>query len=101
MKGTVRSAFSLIIDDEISEHIRTCTELEASKILEKKWSLTQIKLKAFIVILYARETYEAKNLKSLYLWNKQFFPLTMSRNNFMEILHFIQFDKKNERSQRL
>ena len=93
----------MIIDDKILEYIRTCTELEASRVLKKKWSLTQTKLKTFN--LYARGTYEAKNLKSSYLWNKQwgpsFFSSTMSRNNFMDVIRFVRFDKKNERSQRL
>ena len=35
------------------------------------------------------------------IWRPAFFSKTMSRNDFAEIMRFIQFDKKNERSQRL
>lgn len=105
MKGEASSAFSLVIDDHMLEHIRSCTELEASRVLGKKWNLTKTKLKAFIGLLYGRGAYETKNLKVSYLWNKKwgpnFFANTMSRNDFTEILRFIRFDKKSERSQRL
>ena len=44
-------------------------------------------------------------MKASYLWSKKwgpaFFSQTMSRDKFLEILRFIRFDKKNERSERL
>lgn len=105
MKGVVSTAFSLIIDDSIVEYIRTCTEEEASRVLGDTWLLTKSKLLAFIGILYARGAYEGRNLKACYLWNKQwgpsFFSAVMSRNDFIEILRFLRFDKKSIRSQRL
>ena len=105
MKNEVNSAFSLLIDDHMLECIISCTELEASRVLGKKWTLTKIKLKAFIGMLYARGAYEIKNLKLSYLWNRKwglnFFSNTMSRNDFTEILRFIRFDKKSDRNERL
>lgn len=98
-----KSAFLLVIDNYILEHIRNCTELEASRILGKKWSITQSKLKAFFAILYARGAYEGNNLRLQYLWNTKwgpsFFSNTMSRRDFCEILRYIRFVQKNQRSQ--
>lgn len=105
MLDNVRSSFSLIIDNHIIEHIRKCTEIEALRVLKTDWTLTVAELYAFLGILYGRGAYEAKNLKISYLWSEKwgpdFFSKTMSRNKFTEILRFIRFDKKNERSQRL
>lgn len=105
MKGKVSTAFSLIIDHRIMNHIRTCTIEEANRVLGSDWSLSQEKLAAFIAILYARAAYGANNLKLSFLWNNiwgpKFFSETMSRNNFTEILRFIRFDKKSQRSERL
>ncbi|XP_011162891.2 piggyBac transposable element-derived protein 4-like [Solenopsis invicta] len=105
MKGKVRTAFSLIIDHHTMEHIRKCTEAEAFRVLGTKWNLSIAKLYTFIALLYARGAYEAKNLDISYLWNKKwgpaFFSKTMSRNSFTEIMRFIRFNDKNQRSQRL
>jgi len=105
IRGKVSSAFSLIIDDRMLEHIRSCTELEAARVLGKKWILSKQKLKCFIGVLYGRGAYEAKNLSVSYLWNQKwgpsFFAKAMSRKDFSDILRFIRFDKKSERSQRL
>jgi len=87
------------------EHVRKYTELEAFRVLETKWNLSIAKLYAFIGLLYARGAYEAKNMNLSYLWNKKwgpsFFSTTMSRNDFTEIMKFIRFDNRNQRSQRL
>jgi hypothetical protein len=105
MKGNLSSAFLLLIDNHILEHVRICTELEASRVLGKNWTITQAKLKAFLAILYARGAYEVNTLRLQYLWNNKwgpsFFSSTMSRRDFTEILRYIRFDKRNERSQRL
>ncbi|XP_071871615.1 uncharacterized protein [Bombus fervidus] len=105
MKDKVISAFSLLIDSHILQRIIFCTESKASRVLDKKWTLTETKLKAFLGILYARGAYEAKNLKLSYLWNTKwgpsFFSSTMSRNEFVEILKFIRFEEEDDRSQRL
>ena len=103
MKGNLRSAF-LSIYDRIFGHIKICTELEASRVLGKNSTLTQEKLKAFLAILYARGAYEGNTLRLQYLWNNKwgpsFFSNTMSRRDFTEILQYIRFDKRNQRSQR-
>ena len=105
MKGKVRTTFSLIIDKNIIEHIRKCTKTEAFRVLGSKWDLSTAKLHAFIALLYARGAYEAKNIDIALLWNKKwgpaFFSNTMSRSNFTEIMRFIRFDDRNQRSQRL
>lgn len=89
MKGELSSAFSLLIDHNILEHIRICTETEASRVLGKKWVLTEAKLKAFIAILYARGAYEANTLRLEYLWNMKWgpkcFSATMSRKTFCSV----------------
>ncbi|CAK9803942.1 PiggyBac transposable element-derived protein 4 [Anthophora quadrimaculata] len=105
MKGEVRTAFSVIIDKNIIELIRKCTEAEAFRVLGYKWELSTAKLYAFFAILYARGAYEAKNIDIALLWNKKwgppFFSNTMSRHDFTEIMRFIRFDDRNKRSQRL
>ncbi|CAK9829682.1 hypothetical protein ANTRET_LOCUS6980, partial [Anthophora retusa] len=37
MKGKLSSAFLLLIDHHILEYVRTCTELQAFRVLGKKW----------------------------------------------------------------
>ncbi|KAK9727948.1 Alcohol dehydrogenase transcription factor Myb/SANT-like [Popillia japonica] len=135
MKGKVRSAFSLILDQEIMNHIKMCTESEARRVLGSEWSITLEELDAFIAILYAHYegqksearrvlgsewsitleeldafiailyalgAYETRNLNVSYLWNKKwgpvFFSRTMNRNRFTEIMRFIRFDRRSERS---
>ena len=79
-----------------------CTKEEGFRVLGTK---DAIKLDAFIALLYARGVYQAKNLDVSYLWNKIwrliFFSKTMSRNDFAEIMRFIRFNKKSERSKGL
>ena len=105
MKGDARTAFSVIIDHKIIEHIKRCTEAEACRVTGTEWCISTAKLNAFIALLYARGAYDAKNLDISYLWNKKwgppFFSNTMDRNSFAEIMRFIRFDLKNQRSQRL
>ncbi|KAL2714355.1 piggyBac transposable element-derived protein 4-like [Vespula squamosa] len=62
IKGNEKTAFSLIIDHRIMEHIR---------IIGDKWDLNLTKLDAFIALLYACGAYEAKNLDISYLLNKE------------------------------
>lgn len=67
IKGKVESAFSLIIDHNMIEHVRKYTELEAFQVLKTKWNLSIVKLYAFIRLLYASCAYEAKNIDISYL----------------------------------
>lgn len=105
MKGSVRSAFSLIIDEHMIERIRKCTEAEALRVLDTEWRLPTAKLYAFIGLLYARGAYENRNVSVSLLWNQKwgpaFFSNTMSRNNFTDIMRYIRFDNRSQRSQRL
>nr|XP_012145741.1 PREDICTED: piggyBac transposable element-derived protein 4-like [Megachile rotundata] len=102
MADNVVSAFSLIINNYIIKHIKKCTEEEGRRILGYDWTTTLPEIRAFIGILYARGAYEAKNLKLSYLWlekwGPEFFRRTMSRDKFKQILRFIRFDKRTERS---
>ncbi|KAL9921726.1 uncharacterized protein ACN427_003007 [Glossina fuscipes fuscipes] len=104
IKGRAFSAFSLIIDHKMIEHVREYTESEAFLVLKTKWNLSIAKLYPFIGLLYARGAYEAKNINWSYLWKKKwgpsFFSTTMGRNEFAEIMRFIRFDNKNRRNQR-
>ena len=83
MKGQVKTAFYLIIDHRIRDHIIKCMEEEAFRLLRTKRKLDATKLGA----------YQAKNLDVSYLWNKIWrsavFSKTMSRNDFAEIMKFI------------
>ncbi|XP_033195568.2 uncharacterized protein LOC117159659 [Bombus vancouverensis nearcticus] len=67
MSGCVISAFELIIDRNIMEHIKNCTETEARRVLKKDWTITVAELHSFLGILYARGAYESKSLKASYL----------------------------------
>ena len=93
------------MNHRIIDYIIKCTKLEAARVLGKEWDFSQQKFYNFIAIFYARAAYEARNLKLSYLWSEKwgptFFKKTLSRNDFTEILRFIRFDKRNERSQRL
>ena len=99
MKGQVKTAFYLIIDHRIRDHITKCTEEEEFRILGTKRDLDATKLNTAFFICYIQ------NLDISYLWNKSwrpaFFSKTMNRNDFAEIVRFIRFDKKSESSQRL
>ena len=99
MEGNVSSAFHLIITKNMIEHIKSCTEEEARRVLKGDWKISTTKLLAFIGILYARGAYEANSLNAFYLWSKEwgpaFFSNTMPRDEFMQILRFVRFDKKN------
>lgn len=100
-KGQVKTAFSLILDDNIMNHIITCTEKEAFEILKTNWKLDRIKLDAFIALMYARGAYQTKNLDGTYLWNKilgpKFFTKTMNEDDFFDIIKYIHLDTEVER----
>lgn len=68
MLGSASSAFNLIINEGMTAYIKSCTELEARQVLNKKeWTVTKSQLWAFVAILFARGAYEAKNMKCPYL----------------------------------
>ena len=54
MSDCVTSAFELIIDRHIMEHINDCSETEAHQVLKKDWTITVAELRSFLGILYTR-----------------------------------------------
>jgi hypothetical protein len=70
MSRSALSAFKLIITDEMIDHIKICTELEARQILKNEdWVITDHQIYSFLAILYVRGAYESNNLKASYLWS--------------------------------
>ncbi|GBM00543.1 hypothetical protein AVEN_77353-1 [Araneus ventricosus] len=67
MKGKVRSAFSLILDHRIMNHVKMCTESEGGRVLGSEWSLTSVDS---TTISERRKTYQIgyckKNHKHLF-----------------------------------
>ncbi|XP_076302258.1 uncharacterized protein LOC143220508 [Lasioglossum baleicum] len=68
MKGEVRTTVSVIIDKNIIEHIRKCTEAEAFRVLGYKWEQSTAMLYAFFAIMYARGASVAKDIGIALLW---------------------------------
>ena len=54
MSAYITSAFELIIDRHIMEHINDCTKIEAHRVLKKDWTITVAELRSFLGILYTR-----------------------------------------------
>ncbi|XP_076302985.1 uncharacterized protein LOC143221419 [Lasioglossum baleicum] len=75
IKGEDRTAFSLIMDENIIELTRKCTEAEAFIVLGYKWETSTAKLYAFFAIMFARGAYEDKNMDIAVLWNRKWGPL--------------------------
>lgn len=105
-EGVVRSAWDLVITPTMLKHMKMCTENRAREESgDKDWSVSMDELEAFIAVLYARGWYGARNLELDFLWSKEwgppFFSQTMSRDRFREIMRYLRFDLRTERSQRL
>ena len=80
-------------------HVQQCTKAEAHRVKNSdEWKLSLSKLKAFISLLYVRGALCEKNRPILKFWDKiwrvSFFPQTMDKNRFCEILRFIRFDMR-------
>jgi len=101
----VSSAWRLFIDDSILHHIKHCTEDEAARAGEQNWSLVIEELDAFIALVYERGAYGCRSVDFNVLWNvnwgPRFYPDTMSRNKFREIMRYLRFDLKRTHSQLL
>lgn len=100
------SAFSLLLDEALMKNIQISTQQEAHRELgNDKWLISMEELNAFIAILFARGALRANTLAAKDLWNKTwgppFFASVMSRNRFLEIMHYLRFDIKSTRSVRL
>ena len=103
--GSCASAFHLLIDKHIIDIIKQCTEIEARmKTGNADWTITSEEIYKFIAISYARGVL-AKGRPMKSLWSKRygipFFKAMMSRNRYSEILRYIRFDIRSERSTRL
>ncbi|XP_076301983.1 LOW QUALITY PROTEIN: uncharacterized protein LOC143220133 [Lasioglossum baleicum] len=105
MKGEVWTTCSVIIDKNIIDHIRKCTEAEAFIVLGYKWEQSTAKLYALFAIMYARGAYEAEDIFIALLWNRKWgapsLSNTMNRHDFTEIMRFIRLHDRNHRNQRL
>ena len=104
--GSPASAWLLFIDKFILEHIRTCTITEAHRQTgNEEFSLTNNELLAFIAVMYTRGVTGSNDMPYYTLWTENWgVPLckkAISRNPFSEILRFLRFDTKSDRSQRL
>ena len=101
----VSSAWRLFIDDSILRHIKRYTEAEAAIAGEQNWSLAIEELDAFIALVYAWGAYGCRSVDYDVLWNVnwglRFFPDTLSRNIFREIMRYPRSDLKRTRSHRL
>ena len=75
------SAFDLIIDKDIMQHIKDCTEAEARRVLKTDWTITIAELRSFIGILYTRGAYEARSLKASYSMVEKMGPTFLQKHN--------------------
>ena len=104
--GSPASVWRILIDDFILKHIAKCTITEAHRLLQDEtFALTIEELEAFIAVMYARGATGKIALPLHDLWTKNwgvpFCKSAMSRNRFCEILRFLRFDVKSNRSHRL
>ena len=86
--------------------IRTNTEAEARRRLgNDTWTVSLGELEIFLGLVIARGFLGARNLPLKSMWSKEWgvplFSNSMPRDRFLEILRFLRFDKKEERSERL
>lgn len=99
------TALHLFIDKYIIDHIVKCTETEAHKKLnDPTWKTSSEEIHKLIGIMYARGLI-ARGQPVHQIWSKNwgppFFRETMSRDRYKELLRYIRFDIREERSIRL
>ena len=104
-KRSYMSAFSILIDDFIIEHIRKCTEAQGRRVLKNdNYKVSREEILAVIGIMYARGIL-GKNQSIDHLWSRKwgppFFRDTMPRHKFKELMRFIRFDIRTIRSEHL
>lgn len=97
--SSILTAFTLIIDDELIEHIRKCTETEAHRSMgNTDWSISLTELKAFVSVLYARGALGLKNMSVANIFSPKYgaelIRGTMSRDRFKSIMRYLRFDIK-------
>ena len=104
--GSCDTAFKLLFDESMIRHIQKCTNAEGRRETNNEsWNVSLEELEKFIgLIIYRGITGgRTRPLKKMWsnLWGEPLFPKTMSKNRFSEIMRYIRFDMKNERSTRL
>ena len=104
--GSPPSTWLLFIDKFILKHIRKCTFTEAHRqTVNEEFCLTNNELLAFIAVMYIRGVTGPNNMPYHTLWTENWdvplFKKETLRNRFSKILHFLRFDPKSDRSQRL
>ena len=100
------SVFELFVDNAMLTHVQQCTEAEAHRVKKSdEWKLPLRELKVFISLLYVGGALCGKNRPILEFWDKNwgvpFFPETVGRNRFCEIMRFLRFDLRSTRLSRL
>jgi hypothetical protein len=103
---SVASAFKLLVDNNMMQHIQTCTQREArERTGDQSWTVSMEELGAFLSVIIARGAFGSSkhNAEQLWdtTWGPPFFKETMSKNRFGEIMRYLRFDDKSTRSQRL
>nr|XP_040574663.1 uncharacterized protein LOC121123606 [Lepeophtheirus salmonis] len=99
------SAFELLIDNYIIDHIVKCTIVEArSKLKNDVWTTSKREILQLIAIMYARGIL-AKGQPTEVIWSRKLginlFRNTIPRDRYKELLRYIRFDIRSTRSQRL
>ncbi|GBM29681.1 hypothetical protein AVEN_203592-1 [Araneus ventricosus] len=101
-EDSVLSARRLIFSSQMM-HKKECTEVARRLLNKNTWTVSFDELEAVFSIMYARGLYRAKNspLNTSWsiVWDPSFFSQTMARDSFKEIIHFLRFDHKTERSE--
>ena len=97
------SAWRLIIDKFILEHIQSCTVTEVHLQTRcEDFTLTVEELEPFIGIMYARGVTGKNDIPLTDLWSKNwgvaFCKQMMFRNHFKEIFRFLPFHEKSSPS---
>lgn len=100
----MESALMCLIDPTLLQHIRDCTVAQAHRSGASSWDLSIAELKAFLALLYVRGAFSnGIQMESLWSddWGVPFFPSTMPRSRYREIMRHLRFDRREERQTRL
>jgi len=105
ISGSPLSAWRLFFDSFILTHIKRCTIAEARRQKDENFTLSDEELEAFIAIFYARGVSGTNDhsVHSIWAneWGVPFCKRTMARDRFLNILRYLRFDEKSNRSERL